>query len=40
MFADFARIVLTARATLLSDAIGLAAIAGMTLGLLHLPGLV
>jgi hypothetical protein len=40
MFTRIADIVLASRETLVSDAIGVAAIAAMTLGLLHLPGLV
>jgi|OM-RGC.v1.039261034 hypothetical protein len=39
MFAHIADIVLASRSTLVSDALGVAAIAVMTLGLLHLPGL-
>jgi hypothetical protein len=39
MFAHIADIVLASRATLVADALGVLAIAVMTLGLLHLPGL-
>ncbi len=39
MFNRIADIVLASRATLISDAVGVVAIAAMTLGLLHLPGL-
>lgn len=35
-----ADILLAARATLVADVLGIAAIAAMTVGLLHLPGLV
>jgi hypothetical protein len=35
-----AEIILASRATLVADMAGVAAIAAMTLGLLHLPGLV
>jgi hypothetical protein len=38
--ARIAHIILASRSTLLADAVGVAAIAAMTLGLLHLPGLV
>ena len=40
MLTHIAQIVLASRATLASDALGVVAIAAMTLGLLHLPGLV
>jgi hypothetical protein len=40
MFAHIADIVSEARATLVTDALGIFAIAAMTLGLLHLPALV
>ena len=40
MFVQIAAIVTNARMTLLSDALGVAAIAVLTLGLLHLPALV
>ncbi len=39
MFTQIADVVLASRKTLVSDALGVAAIAVMTLGLLHLPGL-
>ncbi|MGP1355184.1 hypothetical protein [Roseicyclus sp.] len=40
MFVQIASIVANARATLVTDALGIAAIAALTLGLLHLPALV
>lgn len=40
MFAHIAEIVSGSRTTLIADALGVAAIAAMTLGLLHLPALV
>lgn len=39
MLTHITDIVVASRATLVSDALGIAAIAVMTLGLLHLPGL-
>jgi hypothetical protein len=39
MFVQIATIVANARTTLVTDALGIAAIAAMTLGLLHLPAL-
>jgi hypothetical protein len=39
MFTHIAHVILASRETLASDALGVVAIAAMTLGLLHLPGL-